>query len=249
MPRKLLWWATVVCAVVFSPNLNAQTNPVLSLRLMEDDAGTVLGQPCTVVEQSEVTQQLADGTTLTQHTIVHKWRDDQGRFRRESAGVKGDEAPVFQHASIIDPVNKTFVNLNLDRKTATVYHLPDSGPDALHPYVDQFDKEILALPGVQVKVEKLGGKTIAGVYAEGRRVTRIRPPGTVGNDKPLVSVRDQWVAQDLKILLASSLDDPRHKQVDQVTQLERSEPDPGLFTIPSDFTVKDVTVPASQNGQ
>jgi hypothetical protein len=249
MTRKLLWLAAVFCAIVLSPNIHAQTNPVLSLRLMEDDAGTVLGQPCTVVEQTEVTQQLADGTTLTQRIVVHKWRDDQGRFRRESAEIRGDEAPVFQRATIIDPVNNTFVNLNLDRKTATVYHLPDHGPEALHPYVDQFDKEILALPGVQVKVEKLGGKTIAGVYAEGRRVTRIRPPGTVGNDKPVVSVRDQWVAEDLKILLASTLDDPRHKRVDEVTQLDRSVPDPVLFAIPSDFTVKEVTVPASQNRQ
>jgi hypothetical protein len=246
MPRKLLLPAAAVCAVVFLPSLHGQTNPALSLRLMEDDAGTVLGQPCTVVEQTEVTQQLAEGTTLTQHTIVHKWRDDQGRFRRESAEIHGDEAPVFERATIIDPVNNTFVNLNLDRKTATVYHLPDSGPEALHPYIDQFDKEILALPGVQVRVEKLGGKTIAGVYAEGRRVTRIRPPGTVGNDKPIVSVRDQWIAQDLKILLASTLDDPRHRQVNQVTQLDRSVPDSGLFTIPSDFTVKEITVPPPQ---
>jgi hypothetical protein len=249
MRRKLLLWATAVSAALILSSLHSQVNPAVRIILMEDDAGIVLGQPCSVVEQTEVTRQLADGTTLTQHTVVHKWRDDQGRFRRESADVKGDDAPVFQRATIIDPVNNTLVTLNLDRKTATVYHLPDHGPEALHPYVDQFDKEILALPGVQVKVEKLGGKTIAGVYAEGRRVTRFRPPGTVGNDKPIVSVRDQWIAQDLKILLASSSDDPRQKQVNQVTQLDRSVPDPALFSIPSDFTMRDVPVPSQQNGQ
>jgi len=201
-----------LAAMIALPALHAQVNPVLRLRLMEDDAGTVLGQPCTVVQQNDVTRQLADGTTLTQRTIVHKWRDNQGRFRRESAEIEGDQAPVFQRASIIDPVNNTFVNLNLENKTATVYHLPDH---ALHPYVDQFAKDIPVLPGVQVKVEKLGGQTIAGVYAEGRRVTRFRPAGTVtlGNDKPIVSVSDRWVAQDLKILVASTMDDPRYKEV------------------------------------
>jgi hypothetical protein len=123
-----------------SPAVHAQVNPAVHLRLMEDDAGTVLGEPCSVVQQTEVTQQLADGTTLTHRTVVHKWRDNQGRLRRESAEIHGDEAPVFQRATIIDPVNNTFVNLNLERKMATVYHLPDHGPDALHPYVDQFEK-------------------------------------------------------------------------------------------------------------
>ncbi len=215
---------------------------------MEDDAGIVLGQPCTVVQQTEVTQQLADGTTLTHRTVVRKWRDNQGRFRRESAEIQGDETPEFQRASLIDPVNNTFVNLNLERKTATIYHLPDHGPDALHPYVDQFDKDIPALPGVQVKVEKLGGKTIEGVYAEGRRVTRFRPAGTVtlGNDKPIVGVSDRWIAQDLKILLVSTMDDPRHKEVSQVTKLDRNEPDPALFQIPADFTVREVSADSSQ---
>jgi hypothetical protein len=228
-----------------SPAVRSQMNPVVSLRLMEDDAGTVLGQPCTVVQQKDVTQQFVDGTTLTHRTVVHKWRDSQGRFRRESAEIQGDERPMFERASIIDPANNTFVSLNLVRKTATVYHLPDH---ALRPYVDQFDKDILALPGVQVKVEKLGGKTIEGVYVEGRRETRYRPTGTVtlGNDKPIVSVRDQWIAQDLKILMASTLDDPRQREVDQVTSLDRSEPDPALFQIPSEFTVREVSADSTQ---
>ena len=231
--------SVAVVALMASPSFPAQVNPAVRMMLMEDDAGIVQGQPYALVEQIEITRQLPDGTTLTQRSVVHKWRDSQGRFRRESAEIRGDEAPQFQRANIIDPVNNTMVTLNLERKTANVFHLPEHGPDALHPYVDQFEKDIPALPGVQVKVEKLGGKTIAGVYAEGRRVTRSRPPGTVGNDKPLVSVRDQWIAQDLKVLLASTLDDPRHKQVNQVTQLDRSEPDPALFEIPPDFSVRE----------
>jgi hypothetical protein len=243
---KKLTFGLTLAALAASLSLHAQMSPAVSMALVEDDAGIVLGQPCALVQQDVDTRELADGTKVTQRTVVHKWRDGQGRFRRESAGIEGDEAPVFHRAMIIDPVSNTLVRLNLDQKTATVYHLPDNGPDALHPYVDQFDKPIPALPGVQVKVEKLGGKTIEGVYAEGRRVTRFRPPGVVGNDKPIVSVRDQWVAQDLKILLASTLEDPRQNQVTHVTQLDRSEPDPTLFQIPSDFSVRDVKASSQQ---
>jgi hypothetical protein len=102
------------------------------------------------------------------------------------------------------------------------------------------------LPGVQVKVEKLGEKTIAGVYAEGRRVTRFRPSGTVGNDKPIVSVSDRWVAEDLKIPLATTLDDPRQREASQVTKLDRAQPDPILFQIPADFTVREVSPDSPQ---
>jgi hypothetical protein len=54
------------------------------------------------------------------------------------------------------------------------------------------------------------------------------------------------VAQDLKILVASTMDDPRHKEVSQVTKLDRAEPDPALFQIPSDFTVREVSADSPQ---
>jgi hypothetical protein len=96
------------------------------------------------------------------------------------------------------------------------------------------------MPGVDVKVEHLPGKNIDGVFTLGRRVIRTRPPGTVGNDQTIVSVSESWVAEDLKILLASSMDDPRSgKQTGEVTHLERAEPDASLFQVPAGYTVKE----------
>ncbi len=203
---------------------------------MQDDAGTVLGQPLYAVQEITEVTPLANGTKLTHRTVEHKWRDSQGRYRRETAVVVDGQQPVFHTAFIIDPVANTVTQLNLDRKTAVVTHLPAQGPYALHPYVDLNDRPIEALPGVDVKVEKLEGKTIAGVYAVGRRVTRNRPPGTVGNDQPLVSVAERWVSPDLKILLLSTSDDPRATQLRQVTKLDRIDPDPTLSPpSPADF--------------
>jgi hypothetical protein len=55
-----------------------------------------------------------------------------------------------------------------------------------------------------------------------------------------VSVSESWVAQDLKVLLASSMDDPRTgKQTGEVTQLERTEPDASLFQVPAGYAVKE----------
>jgi hypothetical protein len=221
---------------------HAQLTAAAHIALAQEDAGIVLSQPCTVVEETQSTRQLPDGTTLTRRTEIRKWRDSQGRFRRQSAEVSDGQDPQFETASIIDPVANTLTILRFDRKTATVYHLPDHGPNSLHPYVELDDIPLFAHPGVKIKVEKLEAKTIAGVYAEGRRVTRVRPPGVIGNDKPVTSVAERWISPDLKILLASSSDDPREQLIRHVTQLDRSVPDSSVFQIPQGFTVSEVPV-------
>ncbi|MGP8260404.1 MAG: hypothetical protein ACLQM6_10680 [Acidobacteriaceae bacterium] len=153
----------------------------------------------------------------------------------ETARVTEGQEPVFQVATILDPVKNTITTLNLEHKTASIVDLQ---PGQLHAWADRDAKPLLAMPGVDVKVEHLPGKTIDGVNALGRRVTRTRPPGTVGNDKTIVSVSESWVADDLKILLASSMDDPRTgKQTGEVTHLERTEPDASLFQVPAGYTV------------
>jgi hypothetical protein len=214
--------------------------------MMGEDAGIVVGQPCAAVEKIVSITPLANGTTITKRAEERKWRDSQGRFRKEATDVTEGEEVVFHTARIVDPVSNTLAVLDLDRKVATVFHLPEQGPGKLHEYVELDDKQPEARPGVQVKIEQLNGKSIAGEYAVGRRVTRIRPPGTIGNDKTVVSVSERWVSPDLKILLASSMDDPREKLVRQATRLDRAEPDSSLFTIPPDFTVKEVHVPEAE---
>jgi hypothetical protein len=244
--RVLAISLAAVAAIPFAAAQMGGNGAAMRLGMMGADAGIVQGQPCVVVEKIESVRPLADGTTLTRDNEEQKWRDSQGRFRKQGTEIEPGQQPVFHTANIVDPVANTLTVLNLDRKAAMVYHLPDHGPAALHPYVELEDQQLWARPGVQVKMEKLEGKTIAGVYAVGRRVTRIRPPGTIGNDKTVISVAERWVSPDLKILLYSSSDDPREKLVRQVTQLERSEPDPSVFAIPSDFTVNDVQVSPPQ---
>ena len=79
---------------------------------------------------------------------------------------------------------------------------------------------------------------IAGVFGVDRRETRTRPPGTINNDKTVVSVSERWVSPDIKILLASSMDDPRERLTREVT-LERVQPDASLFEVPADYTIKE----------
>jgi hypothetical protein len=242
--RSLLTGSFAALAVLAAAH--AQIGAAARVALMQDDAGIVQGEPCTVVEEVDTWQQLPDGTTISKHVEIRKWRDSAGRFRRESAEVQTGQKPEFDVASIIDPVNNTLTMLHFDRKEAIVYHLPDQGPFHLHPYEDPFDKPLFAREGVQVKVEKLNGKEIAGIYAEGRRVTRVRPPGTIGNDKPVISEAERWVSPDLKIMVLQWTKDPRENDIRKVASLDRSEPSPQLFQVPPDFSIREVTIDSNQ---
>jgi len=238
----------LLLAALAAPFALAQS-PVLLARLawMGDDARIVTNEPCSLTETISMTRPLADGTNLSHQTIERKWRDASGRFRKEEAEADPGQSPVFHTAVIVDPVAGTLTVLHLDRKSAVVFHLPDHGPGSLKKYVDLPDQQPRAHPGVQVNVEQLPGKSIDGVYAIGRRVTRIRPPSSIGNDRPVISVSERWVSPDLKILLASSSNDPRETQTRTVSQLNRADPDPSLFTVPADFAVREVPAPSPQN--
>ena len=88
--------------------------------------------------------------------------------------------------------------------------------------------------------EVLPSRAIAGVYAEGRRFTRVIPTDLESNDRDLRVVTDEWTSPDLHVQLERNEDDPRQgKSTMLVTSLERAEPDSALFAIPQDHTVVD----------
>jgi hypothetical protein len=88
--------------------------------------------------------------------------------------------------------------------------------------------------------ESLSGKTINGIYAEGVRMTQTYPVGYFGNDRPIVVVHETWTAPDLKIIVLTTSDDPRTgTRTTEVTNIDRSEPDPALFQVPEGYTIRD----------
>lgn len=220
----------VPCAAV------AQYGGAAVAALNGEDAGIVKGQPCAWVEKITTSAPQPGGTMATQIKAERKWRDSEGRFRREIAKVADGQEPVYDVATILDPVANTVTTIHMDTKTASVVHLPEG---TLRPYVDADDREMLAAEGVQIKVEHLKEKEIMGVRVAGRRVTRTRPPGTIGNDHTIVSVNERWDAPDLKIEMLRTLDDPRQPQRNEVTELRRVEPDAAMFQVPVGYAVKE----------
>jgi hypothetical protein len=89
----------------------------------------------------------------------------------------------------------------------------------------------------------LGARDINGVKAEGKQRSYEIPAGEVGNRNPIVVTTETWYSPELQMVLYSKHSDPRHGDIIyRLENLKREEPAASLFTIPSDYTVKDMNL-------
>jgi hypothetical protein len=101
-------------------------------------------------------------------------------------------------------------------------------------------KNILGGDKAQETTEDLGSQTMQGVLVNGVRTTHTIPAGQIGNDKPIQIVTEVWTSSELQTIVYSKRTDPRlGEQTFQLTNIQRGEPDPSLFTVPADFKVLD----------
>jgi hypothetical protein len=92
----------------------------------------------------------------------------------------------------------------------------------------------------QTSTESLGSQTIEGVYVEGQKTTVTFPVGLMGNDRPLVRVMESWISPALKITVVSKNSDPRMgDSTMHLRNINLSEPDPALFSVPADYQIID----------
>jgi hypothetical protein len=187
---------------------------------------------------TESTQVLSDGNRIVNKHSGLVARDSDGRIRRE--GTMGRIGPLQvggpSMIMIHDPVAKTATMLNPDNKTARVMN--QQGMRGLHRKIEFMNKggEPLHREMGQIKKESLGTQQIEGVTAEGTRITRTIPAGTIGNEKPLEITVETWTSTDLHVLVLSKRSDPRFGETTyRLTNIKRAEPDPSLFQVPSDF--------------
>jgi hypothetical protein len=92
----------------------------------------------------------------------------------------------------------------------------------------------------EVTTEDLGTQVIEGVQATGVRTTETIAAGKIGNDRPISIVTEVWTSPELKTVVLSKRDDPRTgEQTFKLTNVHLGEPDPSLFTVPSDFKINE----------
>ena len=210
----------------------------------------VKGAPFSATASSESTQTLQDGTSIHRTTSSALYRDSQGRFRREVtlSGFGPLQASGKPHTMITigDPVAGAHYMLDPEQKVAhkmTPHHGGKGGSS--DEKAQSFEQKMQKRMAKQeadgtVKKESLGTQAINGVNAEGTRITHTIPAGQIGNDKPIQIVFERWYSPDLQIVVKSTRSDPRFGTTTYaLTNVQRAEPSAALFTVPSDYTVKE----------
>jgi hypothetical protein len=115
------------------------------------------------------------------------------------------------------------------RVSGTPGTLVAPGPDVIRRSVVIRDK---------VNSESLGKKTIEGVTAEGTRMVATIEAGAIGNDRPLQTITERWVSQDLQTLMSTRTTDPRTgEEVFKLVNVSRAEPAAYLFQVPAGYQV------------
>jgi hypothetical protein len=175
-----------------------------------------------------VTKTSVDGTTPPQaHSSGENvYRDSTGRVRTETFYDNGRPMGV----ALQDPHKNTFTFMHLVEKSAIV--MPVSPPP-------------IPPPGRGWSEERLPPRVIAGFPAEGLRFTRTIPSAATGTGAPVTVVEDDWISTQLGVLLEQTLRDPRQGTTTKiVTRFEQTEPEPTLFTVPSDYSVQQANTAA-----
>jgi hypothetical protein len=214
---------------------------------------TIAGAPYSGVEVVESTQTLANGNVISHKTETTIYRDSVGRVRpevtvtpRPRPGQTTAEAP---HTSITihDPVARVTRELNSATKTGREIPMPRGrggvGAGARPAASTTTPRAGRGTPGTvpanpNVVHETLAMTTINGVQATGTRVTRTVPAGQMGNTQPFQTVHESWISADLKVPVLVKDTDPRSRTTTrQLINITRSEPDPSLFQVSSDYKV------------
>jgi hypothetical protein len=219
---------------------------------------TVTGAPFSANVSTQTTQTLADGNVIQHSTTGTFARDSQGRTRREMTlpaigpfAASGQTPPHMVEINdavagvhyLLDPFRK--VAHKMDRRKGGK-HMNVTTSGAMQVPDDQTSGGVAVAmqPGPnnrnEVTTTSLGTQTVNGVEAQGTRYTRIIPAGQIGNSKPITIVTERWYSPDLQMVVMSKRTDPMTgDSVTQVTDIQRGEPDPALFQVPSGYTVKE----------
>lgn len=165
-------------------------------------------------------------------------RDNLGRIHNEMramvpASVRTTPALLVVH--VYDPQNRMNEYLYPQQKTYRMQML--NRPPATDTIEDFASPSSASQPSSQyTRQEDLGQRTIAGVPANGVRITQTLPPDVSGTNAEVVVTDEYWYSEDLRMNLAVRHNDPRTGSfAATVTAVNRGQPDASLFSVPADY--------------
>lgn len=219
-------------------------------RFMGSMGKVVTNKPYTATAVTETEQTLPDGNRIVHTNQATFYRDSAGRTRREQTihtlGTSSPDVskqiivisdPVAQVEYVLDPTDKTA------RETTSFRRGKLTEPKQLSdlPMGKHFDDS------KNVTKQDLGTQTIAGVQCTGTRITRTIPAGEIGNEKPIVSVKEVWYSADIDSVVQSKSTDPRFGTTTYtLSDVKLGNPAQTLFAPPADYKVEQMTRPRTR---
>lgn len=206
----------------------------------------VTGAPYSATATHQSSQALLDGNTIQRSTTAQLARDSRGRTYTQQtmtggpwAAEGGPKTVVF----IFDPVAGYSYVLHPEKKQAI--RRPIKGSPGSKASNRNFEDRSHHGPGSEKNVTEtnLGSKDISGLgAAQGKSITRTIPAGEIGNAQPIVSTSEIWYSPDLQIVVSSKRNDPRTgESTYTLSNIQRAEPNPSLFQVPSDYAIQDAS--------
>lgn len=207
----------------------------------------VAGAPFSADVVSQSTQVQADGASVTRETHGKMFRDSAGRTRSETELQSSAAGVARRLVTIIDPVEGTSMVLDVAAKSATVFHLPAASAInankmrlAATMQAGRASVRQLTPPGT----EDLGSMMMEGFAVTGTRRAGAADAGAAKGAAPTI-VTESWFSKELKIdLLVSRQGLPQSvRRTTRLTNITPGEPDPTVFQVPADYTVRDNSQP------
>lgn len=217
----------------------------------------VTGKPYSASGTTETVQTLADGNRIVHTNTTQYFRDSKGRTRTEytlsavgpftldesrklvliddsTSGKRYILHPELKRAESLPSAARVAIGSPNGPAMAVTMAASAIGPTA----ATTTPPCTAELPAPPAPVS-LGQQMIEGLKASGTRVEHTIPAGEIGNELPITVSSEQWVSDELGVVLSSTQHDPMIGDTSyHVDHITRSEPDPALFTVPSDYVVE-----------
>jgi hypothetical protein len=235
------------------PALHAVTVAVM---LAAYDRGLVKSLPFSATETTTREQTLSDGTVIKNTNVVLVARDSEGRVRAEGE-LKPDANGTSQGriVTIFNPTEGksiTWITGNPSLNLSSITHLPESQISGMMNSVGSAPSSAPRTPlrrtlgatlassseTASIQTESLSEQSVGGVLATGTRTTQVIPAGSVDNDRDFTVVSETWTSAELKTTVRLVSSDPRTGTVTlELSNIDRTEPDASLFTVPANVRV------------
>lgn len=226
---------------------------------------TVKNAPYSAETTSESVQVLTDGNKIVNKSVTQFYRDAEGRTRHETKVTPVEEGEGHSFVTIDDPVAGVHYILNDEKKTATKITLlkpPEGEKGANVRFMSRASATVASSADAptaaplmtfattrvhladrldsnqNLSTESLGNKVMEGVNVKGTRTTFTIPAGRMGNEKPIISITENWVSEELGAQIYSKHTDPRFgDSTTKTTNIQRADQPRYLFEVPADYKV------------